>query len=51
MMRILCGGSSLACGHFLTSGVDDLWLPAKLLPWGTEVFRGFNEPVGFLEKL
>jgi hypothetical protein len=25
----------------------DSWLPAKLSPRGTEVFRGFGEPVGF----
>src|ERR1022692_3543632 len=50
MKRVLCGGSSLTCGHSLTNGVGDSWLPAKPSPWGTEVFRGFGEPVGFHEK-
>src|SRR5450759_4623526 len=50
MKRFLCGESSPTCGHSLTNGVGDSWLPAKLSPWGTEAFRGFDEPVGFHEK-
>src|ERR1039458_5806318 len=50
MKRVLCGESSLTCGHSLTNGVDDSWLPAKLSPWGTEEFRGFDEPVAFPER-
>src|ERR1039458_1204967 len=50
MKRVLCGESSLTCGHSLTNGVGNSWLPAKPSPWGTEVFRGFGEPVGFHEK-
>src|ERR1035437_8078395 len=40
----------LACGRSLMNGVGDLWRPAKLSPWGTEEFRGFEEPVAFPEK-
>src|ERR1039458_6389781 len=50
MPPVLCGESSLMCGHCLTNGVGDSWLPAKLSPWDTEAFRGFDEPVGFHEK-
>src|ERR1035438_1434385 len=50
MKRTPCGESSSACGHFLTSGVGDLWLPAKLFAWGTEGFRGFDELAGFHER-
>ena len=50
MQRVHCGGSSLACGCSWTSGVGDLWLPAKLSPWDTAVFRGFDVPVAFPEK-
>src|ERR1035438_8466381 len=50
MKRFLCGESSLTCGHCLTNGADDLWLPAKLSPWVMEVFRELDEPVGFHEK-
>src|ERR1035437_3719974 len=40
----------LACGRSLMNGVGDLWRPAKLSPWDTEEFRGFDEPVAFPEK-
>src|ERR1017187_9239223 len=50
MKRVLCDGSSPACGCSLTNGVGDLWRPAKLSPWDTEEFRGFDAPVPFPEK-
>src|ERR1035438_3382666 len=50
MKRFLCGVSSLTCGHCLTNGADASWRRAKLSPWGTEVFRGFDEPVDFHGK-